>query len=1036
MLYPKKNDPRLSPELFKNPTCEYRGTPFWAWNCKLEEKELLRQIDVLREMGFGGFHMHVRSGMSTVYLGDEFMDLIESCVNKAKNDKMLAWLYDEDRWPSGFAGGYVTRDEQYRMRYLLFTPTPYEHQGGDAVLHANEQNIARRSGQNSRLIARFSIHLDQNGCLESYRMLNDGEIADGDEWFAYIESPANNPRYNGYTYVNTLDKKSIDRFIEVTHEAYKKKVGSEFGSTVPAIFTDEPQTTFKSTLKFATDKKDVTLPWTDDLDETYKEAYGFSLNERLPELFWELPDKKISRARYCYHDHIAERFTVAFAETIGNWCDKNGILLTGHVMKEPTLESQTQAVGEAMRPYRGFGMPGIDMLSSRHEYTTAKQAQSAVNQQGCEGMLDELYGVTTWDFDFRGHKLYGDWQAAMGVTVRVPHLSWVSMEGEAKRDYPASINYQSPWYKEYSYVEDHFARINTAMVRGEPCVRVGVIHPIESYWLHWGPSEQTAMERSTLDKAFRDVTEWLSFGSIDFDFICEANLPLLCEKGANPLQVGKMKYDAIVVPCCETLRSETLERLEAFQNEGGHLVFMGSAPSLEDALPSERGRNLYERSVSVPIDKSALLGALECVRDVELRSANSGNLTSELLYRMRQEKDGRFLFVGRGRDPYNRDIAQCYSILVKVKGHFKATLYDTLNGDIRPIPYRFEGNTTVIPARLYQHDSLLLYLEPSEEEYVNEAGAQKATVRRAIRVNKTVPFTLDEPNALLLDMARWSLDSEDLQEKEEILRIDTAVRTRCGYIPWGGAAHQPWYLSEAENEHVLRLRYEFNSEIDYSGALLAMENPEKATLHFNGERLSGEIQGYYTDKSIKTLGLPTIKKGTNVLEVEMPYGERSAAEGIFVLGEFGVRVCGAKAVITELTRELGFGDIVHQGLPFYSGKLTYHLSAVTESEESVLSVTVPRYRASVLRIHADGESKVVTFSPYRAEFNVKYGAHAIDIDAYIPRTNGFGPLHDSDEKRDYQSPHAWRTSGDSWSYEYNLTREGILSSPVVEEATT
>ena len=74
------------------------------------------------------------------------------------------------------------------------------------------------------------------------------------------------------------------------------------------------------------------------------------------------------------------------------------------------------------------------------------------------------------------------------------------MAGEAKRDYPASINYQSPWWREYSYVENHFARVNTAMTRGKPIVKVAVVHPIESYWLHWGPSEQTALERDQLDQ--------------------------------------------------------------------------------------------------------------------------------------------------------------------------------------------------------------------------------------------------------------------------------------------------------------------------------------------------------------------------------------------------------------------------------------------------------------------------------------------------------------------------------------------------------
>ena len=164
-------------------------------------------------------------------------------------------------------------------------------------------------------------------------------------------------------------------------------------------------------------------------------------------------------------------------------------------MEEPTLLSQSYAIGETMRHYRSFQLPGIDMLCDATEYTTAKQAQSAAHQYGREGVLSELYGVTNWVFDFRGHKFQGDWQAALGVTVRVHHLSWVSMAGESKRDYPATINYQSPWYKVF-HVEDHFARLNTALTR-KPVVKVGVVHPVESYWLHLGP-EDTTSERDGL----------------------------------------------------------------------------------------------------------------------------------------------------------------------------------------------------------------------------------------------------------------------------------------------------------------------------------------------------------------------------------------------------------------------------------------------------------------------------------------------------------------------------------------------------------
>ena len=1027
MLYKKSAAAKLQPELFKNPTSEYRAAPFWAWNCKLDKDELLWQIEALKQMGFGGFHMHARSGLATEYLGDEFMEMVAACIEKAEKEEMLAYLYDEDRWPSGFAGGLVTRDKKYRIRYLLMTPNPYDPAClEESALPTSERNVASRGGDNAKLLGRYDILLDGEGYMISYKRLADGEAAAGKIWYAYIESPRATPRYNRTTYVNTLSKEAIDRFISITHERYKQVVGDKFGKTVPSIFTDEPQHTHKTTAKFAKGNDDIVLPFSDDLEETFLAATGISLVEHLPELFFELSADKVSRVRYLYHDHVAERFVTAFSDNIGKWCEENGIALTGHVMKEPTLESQTTGVTECMRHYRGFTIPGIDMLSSRHEYNTAKQAESAVNQYGREGMMDELYGVTTWDFDFRGHKLYGDWQAALGVTLRVPHLSWLSMEGEAKRDYPASISYQSPWYREYPYIEDHFARINTAMTRGKPVVKVGVIHPIESYWLHWGPADQTATVREAMDKRFADVTSWLLTGSIDFDFICESTLPALCEKGTAPFPVGKMQYDAVVVPACETLRSTTLERLEAFRAAGGKLIFMGDAPKYADAIPTTRGKELFDASIRIPTDKGALLAALQEQRSVELRDA-TGALTKDYFYRMREDNGNRWLFIARANDAYNIDISSVDKLRIKVMGKYAATLYDTLSGDIRPITYRFENGNTVIPADLYQHDSLLLLLTPSDEEYTLPAPAARKEV--SLGIPHAVPFTLDEPNALLLDMAAWRFNGGEWQSEEEILRIDTAVRALCNWNPNCNACDQPWYLPRQRGGNTVDLKFAFESEIDFEGALLAIEKPQIATVTLNGIRVDTTPVGWYVDKSIKKIALPPIKKGTNVIEISYPYGEGDSLERIYVLGDFGVRTEGRRAVMTTLPRSIAFGNIVPQGLPFYSGKLTYHFE-INADEAAVLRVRTPQYRAAVLRATVDKkDSKVIAFSPYSAEFEVAAGKHTVDLDAYINRTNGFGTLHCADEKHSYQGPNVWRTKGDEWCYEYRLTREGILVSP-------
>ena len=103
----RKNNSSTWLKQLKNPRATYRGAPFWAWNARLEKSELVRQVGEFARAGLGGFFMHVRYGLETEYLSAEFLDCVKAVVAAAKKRKMEAWLYDEDRWPCGFAGGAV-----------------------------------------------------------------------------------------------------------------------------------------------------------------------------------------------------------------------------------------------------------------------------------------------------------------------------------------------------------------------------------------------------------------------------------------------------------------------------------------------------------------------------------------------------------------------------------------------------------------------------------------------------------------------------------------------------------------------------------------------------------------------------------------------------------------------------------------------------------------------------------------------------------------------------------------------------------------
>ena len=729
-------------------------------------------------------------------------------------------------------------------------------------------------------------------------------------------------------------------------------MGDEFDGTVPAIFTDEPQFTRKMVLGNSFDTEtDIMMPWTDKVPEIYKETYGADIFDTLPEIFWDLKDSAPSVHRYRYHDFIAELFASAFADTVGAWCGKNNLALTGHMMEEPTLHSQTAALGEAMRSYRGFQLPGIDLLCNNHEFTTAKQAASAAHQFGYVGVLSELYGVTGWDCDFRTYKHQGDWQAALGITIRVPHLSWYAMAGEAKRDYPASISYQSPWYKEYNVIEDHFSRVNTALTRGKPVVKVAVIHPVESFWLHWGPNDKSAVFRESCDENFQSLTKWLIEGSIDFDFVCESLLPELCKEASSPLKVGEMEYSTIIVPNCETLRATTLERLEKFRENGGRLIFMGSAPTLCDAVESERGKLLFDKSEKVDFSRSAILTALEPDRTLTIRY-DDGSLTDYLIYQLRKDVDCSWLFVCPDKEPHNKDLAWSEDIRITIPGEYTVTVYDTQNGETYPADVTYLNGKTVINEEFYGYDSKLYKLcegkaDIETSKKVDFIGEGKATA-------SVVDYELSEENVLLLDMAEFKLENEEtFSPKEEILRLDNVCRKKIGLRERGGAVVQPWVYGEQEPVTKVTLKYTFQSDINYVGAMLALEDADKAEITFNGNKVDNKIIGNFVDISIFKVQLPEIVKGENTLIITLPFGSSSNLENVFVLGKFGVNLCGNMATITELPEKIGYGDLVHQGFPFYGGNVTYKIPV--EVANNTLNICASDYRGAVISAKLDGE---------------------------------------------------------------------------------
>ncbi|MDW7658525.1 MAG: hypothetical protein SCM11_15260, partial [Bacillota bacterium] len=758
---------------------------------------------------------------------------------------------------------------------------------------------------------------------------------------------------------------------------------------------------------------------------------------------------------------------------------------------EASLLAQNGALGEAMRHYRAFQLPGIDILADQREWTTAKQAQSVARQKGSEGVLSEMYGVMNHDLDFRSLKLQGDWQAALGVTVRVPHLTHVSLADEAKRDYPPSFGYQSTWHGELSWLEDHFARLNTILTRGHPVCRIAVIHPIESYWLRFGPQDQTGDLRQEMDNQFHELCRWLLLGLHDFDYLSESLLPEYCKVGDAPLPVGQMRYDVVIVSGSSSLRRSTVERLLAFAEAGGQLLIAGDSPVLMDVAPDAQIDKLKSLARQIPFTRSALHEALEPWRLIDVRDS-CGRRTDRLLLQMREEQKDRWLFLCQASRAPQPDIQATETWQVYLHGRWQARLLDTLTGAISPWPMERTDQGCRFTWESHAQDSLLLHLLPADSLEADvhpetkddskpiaqlSAGirsgtdpqpaskgichSEKKVVLEEVTLPDAVPVKLSEPNVLLLDIAQYAYDDGKFQPADEILRIDANLRKHLGWPPRDGQLMQPWAETDSSaDHHMIHLRMAVESEIDVTSAWLAMERPNDAVIRWNGQTVqvaagTADIkaddpatmcgllrdeqtglspdaqavirQGWFVDEAIRIVKLPDIRTGVNILEISLPVTRRKGAEWCYILGDFGVQVRGSRARITEPVRSLAFSDWTGQELPFYVGNVTWLIDLDMDNSHILRAV---HFHSPLLTAAVDGRRiGSIVIAPYEVQLPASAGMHRLELTAYGHRFNAFGPLHMADVDRHFVSPDGWRSSGDDWSPEYRFRPAGLLSRP-------
>lgn len=1059
-------------EKFYNPPADVRSLPFWAWNGRMDAEELKSQVRQMKQAGVGGFFIHSRIGLETEYMGPEWMACVAAVVEEAKEQGLNVWLYDEDRWPSGTAGGKVTAcGDAYRCKGLtleVLTGSDYEKLYREELQEQiqNGQNRGAFSDEQTGLVAVYravlcereeecderpagivsferlslqekSVFVERTDFAEKddlaeQMFFSEQEAFTDREVFLVVRLEVSAPSewFNNEAPPDNLNPDCVKCFIQETHEKYKAVVGEEFGKTIRGIFTDEPS--LNDRFSYFGENKSW-IPWTYGFGAYFEQVTGYDFLEVLPLFYFQ--GENSAKVRHDYWKSITLRYSESYFKTISEWCEQNNLLFTGHFLQEDKMGLAARVNGAVMPHYRYQHIPGIDMLCEQtKEYMTVKQCTGVANQLGRKQVLSETYGCTGWEFTFEGQKWMGDWQYVLGVNRRCQHLALYSLRGCRKRDYPPSFNYNTNWWMENRIVEDYFARLAVVLEQGEAVRDILLLHPASTVWSQLGVNpygnpvrrkERDVPKLNAYGDKLNALIEYLERQHLDCDLGDEL---LIAEYGRvevvdatadvqNPnFIVGQAKYRAVVLPSMETILYSTAVKLLEYMNQGGKVYVLEKAPRLFDGESKEPEllAKLTSHAHWVTVGTNdALIQALECYRRISIEAAE-GQECSDVLYQLRKDNEKYYLFV------VNNNRHRAVDAVIRFPSAVQPLQLELLSGEITEVvSYENNAEGMTMPLHLGKTGSALFCLQPVKVQTLALSG---------YRLNRANVLPLDICQYRMEEAAR-SEEPEAWSEKQEIWMAQKAIREKLGMrsILHNGIEQRYKWI---ERPHVndgckVALLFTFRADCKIEGATLAMETSERFTIALNGKEVPWKDAGWTLDKEIRKCVLPDIVQGENQLLLTCHYKNDMELENIYIEGNFGVT---GERTLTELPTQLAPGSWTEQGLKHYCGSVTYVMEYICNAPGDKVFLQLPAIAAVCVKVRVNKQEILIPWD-FERELCIgdwlHSGSNRIEVEVVGSPRNMMGPFH-LKAKPYNTNDGSFAPSPEKYSAEYLLQEYGLM----------
>lgn len=625
---------------FEHPEAEHTACPFWFWNGEMDPDEMQRQIALMCEKNVRAFVIHARVGLEVAYLSDAWFDRCRVALDAAERRGMKVWIYDEDNWPSGYAGGRVlARDPEYvgqnltlERHYLegseelqLELDRPEEVR---AVLACQIAEVWRLPPNPLTFHGPVEVEVpwtDTARYAHRYahepptRLRPDGGsivwVAPEGRWCVFVarQRPTDwIAAYSDCRYVDLMSDGATNAFIEETHERYRERFAHHFGSTVLGFFVDEP-----GLYNNFWDRNLGSVAWTHDFAREFERRRSRDLLAWLPAL-WEDLGPPTDAVRLDYWRTVSELLDERFFSKLAGWCETNGVQLTGHLEWEEWLFTMTRHSATPFRALKPFHVPGVDKIDEVTDKLAEKLIASIAHANGRPRVISETFAMIGWKLAPPYMKQIVDQQFVRGVNWLSCHGFYYSTEDFRKRECPPSEFFQNPWWDHSRPLWDYVARLSAVLSQGEHVAPIALYYPTEQAWTTitpgappalpptgvWEPWQLPQPEHPTqrADLSMIRLGLRLLEERLDFDLV-DATLVAAGHVAGEALELGHESFRAALVPAVDVMDGPALARLLEFAHEGGTVVFAEVLPGRvvgSDAPPGWREASIALLSFGAP----------------------------------------------------------------------------------------------------------------------------------------------------------------------------------------------------------------------------------------------------------------------------------------------------------------------------------------------------------------------------------------------------------------------------------------------------